>query len=334
MEPFAVGTAEARPGAKVRGIIAAGRDFDGPVEIPIIVIRGAKNGPTLWIDGATHGDEPEGPVACWTLAKEINAETLAGCVVLAPVLNVAAAKHCARGNPLDRVNFDLNRIYPGKADGRGTQRLAWAYYQEFSKKADIIVSLHSGGSVGYMSRVIYHNDVPESLELAKAFGPGWDLLVEPAYSTDRRPATGTIEVVFGALGKPALVVELGGLCDSKPDHLQQNSRHLADGCLNLMRHLKMLAGPARRNGSWKLGREWIAHNETAGFWLPDPAFAFRKPLKAGAVLARIHDLYGDVIEEIKMPCDGETIGMRTNPYVNLPGEHCAFIAEIISEIAE
>lgn len=334
MRSYVVGTAEAAPGTKARGVIAAGRDFDGPVEIPVIVIRGSKDGPTLWIDGATHGDEPEGPIACWDLAKEIDPASLAGCVVLAPVLNVKAAKHCARGNPLDRVNFDLNRIYPGKADGRGTERLAWAYYQEFSEKADIVVSLHSGGAISYMSRVIYHNDVPASLELAKAFGPGWDLLVEPAYSTDRRPATGTIEIVFGALGKPALVVELGGLCDSMPEHLLKNSRALADGCLNLMRHLKMLTGPVRRNNRWKLGREWIAHNETGGFWLPDPAFGFRKPIKAGTVLARIYDLYGDVLEEVKAPCDGETIGMRTSPYVNLPGEHCAYVAEIVREIEE
>ncbi len=334
MPVVTVGTAEAARGAKARGVIAAGRDFNGPVEIPIIVIRGSQDGPTLWIDGATHGDEPEGSIASWTISKEIDPAELAGCVVLIPVLNVAAAKHTARGNPLDRVNFDLNRIYPGKADGRGTERLAAAYYQEFSKKADILVSLHSGGSISYMSRVIYHNDVPESLELAKAFGPGWDLLVEPAYSTDRRPATGTVEIVMGALGKPALVVELGGLCDSMPDRLWHNSRSLADGCLNLMRHLKMLPGAARRNGRWKFGREWIAHNASGGFWLPDPAFAFRKPIKAGTVIARIHDLYGEVLDEIKSPCDGETIGMRTSPYVNLPGEHCAYVAEIIREVAE
>ncbi len=332
MRSLTIGSAEASPGTKARGVIAAGRGFNGPVEVPLVVVRGAQEGPTLWIDGATHGDEPEGTVACWTLAKEVDAERLSGSLVLAPLLNVAAAEHAARGNPLDRVNYDLNRIYPGKPNGRGTERLAWAYHEQLSENADIIVSLHSGGTVGYMSRVIYHNDIPASLELAKAFGPGWDLIVEPAYSPDRRPATGTIEAVAGARGKPALVVELGGLSDSAPPRLRENARHLADGCLNLMRHLKMLGGAAERHGRWKLGREWLVQNDAGGFWLPDPGFGFRKAVAAGTVLARIHDVYGDVVDEIKAPRDGETIGMRTNPYVGLPGEYCVYFAEILREV--
>ncbi len=334
MQSFTVGTATASPGERAQGVIPVGRDFDSQIEIPVVIVRGAQAGPVLWIDGATHGDEPEGSITCWNLARETDAKGLAGTLVLAPILNMAAAKNGSRGNPLDHVNYDLNRIYPGKPNGRGTERLAWAYYQEFDPKADMIVSLHSGGSTGYMSRVIYHNTLPASLELAKAFGPGWDLLVEPAYSADRHPATGTVEVVAETRGKPALVVELGGLSDSRPDRLLQNARDLTEGCLNLMRHLKMLPGEAERNRQWKIGREWIVQTNTGGFWLPDPAFSFRKPVKQGTILARIVDAYGETLEEIKAPRDGETIGMRTRPYVGLPGDHCVFFAEILQEITE
>jgi uncharacterized protein len=195
MATFRVGTAIATAGETARGVIPAGRDFDGEIAIPVVVIHGMKEGPVLWVDGATHGDEPEGTMACWNLANQVEPTQLAGTLVLIPILNVAASRHGSRGNPLDRVNYDLNRTYPGKPNGRGTERLAWAYYQEFGPKANVNISLHSGGSIGYMSPVIYHNDIPESLDLAKAFGKGWDLLVEPAYSVDRQPATGTIEAV-------------------------------------------------------------------------------------------------------------------------------------------
>jgi predicted deacylase len=334
MQPFVVGTAAASPGRQARGVIPAGRDFDGPIEIPVIVLRGAADGPVLWIDGATHGDEPEGSIACWNLSREVEANGLAGTLVLVPILNMAAAKNGSRGNPLDHVHYDLNRIYPGKPNGRGTERLAWAYYQEFAPKADAIVSLHSGGSAGYMSQVIYHNTIPASLELAKAFGPGWDLLVEPAYSADRRPATGTIEAVAEAKGTPALVVELGGLSDSRPPRLLENARALTDGCLNLMRHLDMLAGAAKRDGRWKIGREWIVQANTGGFWLPEPAFRFRKPVTQGTKLARIVDAYGETLEELEAPRDGETIGMRTSPYVGLPGDHAVYFAEILQEVTD
>ena len=334
MSQIAVGTARALPGQIARGVIPVGRGFDGPIEIPAIVAGGAGDGPVLWIDGATHGDEPEGSIACWNLAKEVDANQLRGALVLVPILNLAASRHGSRGNPLDRVHYDLNRIYPGRPNGRGTERLAHAYYQEFISTADIVVSLHSGGSTGYMSRVIYHNQIPAAVELAKAFGPGWDLVVEPAYSVDRHPATGTIEAVCGAKGKPALVVELGGLSDGLPARLLQNSRALADGCLNLMRHLKMLPGQAERAARWKLAREWIVQANSGGFWLPDPAFEFRKRMPEGAVLARIVDAYGDTLEEIKAPREGETIGMRTSPYVPLPGDYSVYFAEILREVTE
>ena len=68
MATFTVGTASANPGEVGRGVIPAGRAFDGPIEIPVIVVRGEHDGPVLWVDGATHGDEPEGPLVCWTLA--------------------------------------------------------------------------------------------------------------------------------------------------------------------------------------------------------------------------------------------------------------------------
>ncbi|HVI86446.1 MAG TPA: succinylglutamate desuccinylase, partial [bacterium] len=60
MSQVVVGTARARPGEIARGAIPVGRGFDGPIEIPAIVARGVEDGPVLWIDGATHGDEPEG----------------------------------------------------------------------------------------------------------------------------------------------------------------------------------------------------------------------------------------------------------------------------------
>jgi methylmalonyl-CoA/ethylmalonyl-CoA epimerase len=60
-----VGTASAAPGTIVRGAIPVTTLAGGtPLEIPVVVINGAKPGPVLWVDGAIHGDEPEGPLCC------------------------------------------------------------------------------------------------------------------------------------------------------------------------------------------------------------------------------------------------------------------------------
>jgi predicted deacylase len=131
-----------------------------------------------------------------------------------------------------------------------------------------------------------------------------------------------------------LVVELGGLSDSRPPRLLENARALTDGCLNLMRHLDMLTGAVKRDGRWKIGREWIVQANTGGFWLPEPAFRFRKPVTQGTKLARIVDAYGETLEELEAPRDGETIGMRTSPYVGLPGDHGVYFAEILQEVTD
>ncbi len=61
-QPLNIGTVSIMPGEKKRGGIPIGADMYGRErEIPLIVYRGVEDGPILWLNGATHGDEPEGP---------------------------------------------------------------------------------------------------------------------------------------------------------------------------------------------------------------------------------------------------------------------------------
>ena len=61
-ESLKIGTVSVMPGQTQRGTIPIGADMYGRErELPIIVYRGVQDGPRLWISGATHGDEPEGP---------------------------------------------------------------------------------------------------------------------------------------------------------------------------------------------------------------------------------------------------------------------------------
>jgi hypothetical protein len=100
-----------------------------------------------------------------------------------------------------------------------------------------------------------------------------------------------------------------------------------------MRQLSMLPGIARRQGPWKLGRQRLVQADVGGFWVPDAGFAFRKPVREGTVLARIVDWYGQTLQDVVAPSDGETFGMRTNHAVALPGDWCVFFGEIL-EIVE
>ena len=101
----------------------------GNLMIPITVIRNGA-GPTALLTGGSHGDEYEGPVALVELARTLDPAQVSGAVVIVPFLNYPAFRAGRRLSPVDGAN--MNRIFPGKADGTLTQKIAdyWAISEE------------------------------------------------------------------------------------------------------------------------------------------------------------------------------------------------------------
>ena len=50
-------------------------------------------------------------------------------------------------------------------------------------------------------------------------------------------------------------------------------------------------------------------------------------MKKGEVIARIYDVYGDLLETLVAPADGRIFGLRALPNVTV-GDWCCFYAEI------
>lgn len=115
----------------------------GAVMIPISVIRNG-SGPTALLTGGNHGDEYEGPVALVKLANTLRAEEVSGCVIIVPFLNYPAFRAGTRTSPIDRGN--LNRSFPGKADGTVTQKIADYIQRYLLPRADVVLDIHAGGS--------------------------------------------------------------------------------------------------------------------------------------------------------------------------------------------
>src|SRR3954449_12768802 len=61
----------------------------GSVMIPISVIKNGK-GPTALLTGANHGDEYEGPIALFDLARMLRPEDTSGRVIIVPAMNAPA----------------------------------------------------------------------------------------------------------------------------------------------------------------------------------------------------------------------------------------------------
>lgn len=303
-----VGTASAKPGSVATGAIPVTNHPGGSsIEIPVVIINGANDGPVLWIDNGIHGDEPQGAWAIHALSKKLKPAELDGAIVGIPFINVPAFESRTRGNLRDPFAYDMNRIYPGNTTGRLTHRIAWAHREALVESADMEISVHSGGTECFLEKTLFTSDL--SLELAKAMGPGWELFL------DKLRPTGSPMAELFELDKPAISIEQGGGALHAKDTLNDIDV-LVRAFLNVLRHYKMIAGTPEYATEWRRGSQIAVLAECSGLWLPEDGIELHKPVKKGTVVGRVVDLHGNVLEEIKTPDDGEIFGYRTLPVVH------------------
>ena len=317
-----VGTATAAPGTAVRGVIPVTELAGGTrLDIPVVVVNGAKPGRVFWVNGAIHGDEPEGPLACQIALREVDPAKLSGTLVVVPVLNVPAFEAAQRGNPLDTFSYDMNRIYPGRADGYLSERVAHAHSEWMSKVADLEISIHSGGAHSFLAKAIFVDESPESVELATAMGEGWGCIMSN-FNPKGSPMARMKEV-----GKVGITVELGGRSATSPEKFAEVGRELANSILNILRHYKMYPGKATYPSPRYKGQQEALLAPASGIFIAEPGVDFLKPMKKGDPLAKIVSIFGDVLAELKAPADGMFFGLRALPNVTT-GDWCCFFCKV------
>ena len=107
------------------------------------LLCGAHPGKTLVVTAGVHGCEYVSILALQKLVEPLDCATLFGQVILLPLVNskgfFAGVKQL---NPADGRN--LNREFPGKADGTETQRMAWTIEKLLYPEADFLLDLHGG----------------------------------------------------------------------------------------------------------------------------------------------------------------------------------------------
>lgn len=108
----------------------------------VCVIRNG-DGPTVVLCGGIHGDEYEPQVVLRQLVDDLTVEDVRGGLIIIPTINPPASQHGARISPVDGEN--MNRSFPGKEDGSGTERLAAFLHDEIFPRSDLLVDVHSGG---------------------------------------------------------------------------------------------------------------------------------------------------------------------------------------------
>ena len=206
-----IGTAESKKGEITYGKITVGYTMSRmPIDIPVVIVEGLEDGPTLAVSAAVHGAELMGAMGIHEFLFHVDPKQLKGRIILVPVANQSAFEFGQRTTKWDDMN--LNRLGLGKIDGAITERIAYYFTHEVVLKADGLVDIHSGTEDGFVWYTIYNANEegvkPEVLQMSQKMAVAFGLLDIMA-ETPKRWAGGYLVDVLQN-GVPACVVEIGG----------------------------------------------------------------------------------------------------------------------------
>ena len=148
------------------------RSAYGWLPMPAASIRHGQ-GPVVLLMAGNHGDEYEGQVLLSKIIRTLQPEDITGQLIILPMANFPAALAGRRTSPIDDGN--LNRTFPGDANGSPTQMIAHYIEEVLMQRCAVMIDLHSGGSsLLYIPAVQVQLEADGTLsthirELAKAF---------------------------------------------------------------------------------------------------------------------------------------------------------------------
>ena len=299
---FSVGTATASRGQKATGGINVPAGVDAATSIPVAVVHGAKPGPVLALVSGAHGTEYTSIIALEKLIGVLNPTEISGTVIVVPLVNIPSFEHkVPHVNPVDGKS--MNRFYPGKMDGTQTDRASYLITKQVVEQCDHLIDLHGGDldeslrPYSYWTKTGNENQDRISREMVLAFGLDHIIITadRPKDPNDSRYLENTATV----RGKPSITVEAGHAGTVDPEDL----RVLVDGCLSVMRYLKMLPGAPSpiEHPVWVEKIATIASEQTGIFY---PLVRRGTYVEQGMKVGYVTDYVGKTIFEARAPAAG------------------------------
>jgi predicted deacylase len=274
-------------------------------EMPVVIVRGAQDGPTLTVTGGVHAAEYVSIEAVTRLSRWADQATLRGTLVAVLIVNTPGFfEHSIYVNPVDGKNF--GGIFPGSPDGTASERVSDYLWREIIQGSDAYIDAHCGDMIEALApftlwpRVEDADVSARSHAMAQAYG------LDRTLGMDYKNVPGRSYAEVAARGIPAIVGEVGqqGICDERFVQI-----HLR-GLQNVMAHLGMVdpLGPPPALPRELQGLAWT-RSSAAGTY--HPCVAIGDTVRKGQPTGELHDLFGNTIEEHLSPADGEVVFLVT-----------------------
>lgn len=281
--------------------------------MPIMVVRGRRDGPTFLTLAGVHGNEIEGIAAVQELFAGMDPESLAGTWVAVGCSNVDAYLAADRGGAAD--GQDMARVFPGCPDGTLTERVAHCLTEDFIRRASFLCDLHSAGRTYRMAPMTGYALASGDLtavqrEAARAFGLP---LVWGTAPNEGRSLSAAL-----ALGVPAIYTETTGTGGC----LREDVAAYVEGVRRVMIHLRMLEGEAHPPSGQRLVEDPTPesgnlqeHNVTPVSGRFRAAVDVNDCVREGDLLGDVVDLFGKVRFECRAEQCGAVLMIRHVPRV-------------------
>ena len=272
------------------------------LSLPVIVVNGMQPGPKLWLSAAIHGDEVNGVEIIRQVLEKVKAKKLRGTLIAVPIVNVFGFIEQSRYLPDRR---DLNRSFPGSANGSLAGRLAHLFIKEIVSKSTHGIDLHTGA--------VHRTNLPQiranledeaTYRLAKTFGT--------PVIMHSRTRDGSLRQAATNINIPVLVYEAGEALRFDRDGIKVG----VEGILRVMAELEMYSLPFNEIKNIQIEvyqTKWM-RSPRSGIFRLEVGLGDRVEKKQQ--LGIISDAFGDTNIKIKASIKGIVIGHIQNPLVN------------------
>ena len=292
----------------------AGDEGLAKYEWPYIAIAGPVAGPTVLITAGIHAAEYTGIEAAIRLGRTISPDAVRGTILIIPLLNRPGFyERSIYVNPED--NDNLNRLFPGKADGTWGERFAHRLLTEIIVKCDNAIDLHAGDLIeDLVPFVIYRETKDASLDeriqaMANAYGARWAVKSAP---TGERP--GTLMAVAAQSGVAAMLAESGG----RGQLIEEDVVRHVTGATNILRVIGAISG--------RPDHVELPTVVNSFEWLRSPVEGIfhchvrvDQVVKARELVGEMTDLVGHPIAALTAPVSGVVLFTVTSPAIKKGG---------------
>lgn len=300
--PFPIGDTEAPAGRRTQTELPIARLMSGtPVALPVVVLHGKSDGPNVWINAATHGDEIVGVEIIRRVLSLVHPASLRGTLITVPIVNVHGFNTGDRYLPDRR---DLNRSFPGSKRGSLASRIANLMMNEVVSRCEVGIDLHSGSDHrANLPQIRGDLSDERTLDLAMRFGT--------PITIDSRVRDGSLRGAATDAGATCLLFEGGEAYRFNEDAVQMG----LDGILRVLHRLGMTdelvpPAPAPRIAN---SSRWVRASKSG---IVDCRLPLGADVEKGEQMGVLRDPFGKQLGRLRAPTDGVLVGKLLHPLVN------------------